>query len=261
MNPIFLSASIQPPGIYTPSEAEPGTGSYDTDRFAIRECTLQLLGEVLRKPEAPERKESNPKPEAFDQRAVCFGGHPRISPFVLHAAESLGSIEQVEIYQAGYFEPDMPEDHKRFQNFIWGDSRRWTKEARDRLSEPERKAARDESLAAMRSKMLGRWQCYCAGFFLGGKDGVEDEWDVFVREHPQALLFPVGSTGGAARYLWETKEHACLKSWQRSPLFHNRAEDLYASLGRNRSYRGVILAAFDLINSSEFSAGRAKESC
>ena len=41
-----------------------------------------------------------------------------------------------------------------------------------------------------------------AAVFIGGMDGLFEEWAIFLREHPGALVLPVASTEGAARLLW-----------------------------------------------------------
>jgi len=42
-----------------------------------------------------------------------------------------------------------------------------------------------------------------AAVFIGGMDGVEAEQKLFTDWHSHVRQYPVGSTGGAARRLWE----------------------------------------------------------
>jgi hypothetical protein len=42
-----------------------------------------------------------------------------------------------------------------------------------------------------------------AGIFIGGMDGVEEEFRLFRDTHPGAVLLPVASTGAAARLIYD----------------------------------------------------------
>lgn len=53
------------------------------------------------------------------------------------------------------------------------------------------------SLLLMREQMLSR-QDLVAAVFIGGMDGVEAEYGLFIRFHPQAKVLPVAAPGGAA---------------------------------------------------------------
>jgi hypothetical protein len=50
--------------------------------------------------------------------ALVFGGHPAISPLVHHAANSLGSIDNIVIYQSGFYRKFLPEAACKFPNLI-----------------------------------------------------------------------------------------------------------------------------------------------
>ena len=52
----------------------------------------------------------------------------------------------------------------------------------------------------MRQKMLSR-QDLAAAVFIGGMDGIEAEYDLFVRFHPEAKVLPIAAPGGAALVL------------------------------------------------------------
>jgi hypothetical protein len=41
-----------------------------------------------------------------------------------------------------------------------------------------------------------------AAVFIGGMDGVEEEWELFGQHFPDAPRIPVASTKGAAMLLW-----------------------------------------------------------
>ena len=37
---------------------------------------------------------------------------------------------------------------------------------------------------------------------MGGMEGVEQEYELFIKHHPTALVLPIASTGAAARVLY-----------------------------------------------------------
>jgi hypothetical protein len=54
----------------------------------------------------------------------------------------------------------------------------------------------------MRERMIGS-QDFAAGVFIGGMDGVEEEYKTFRRIHPDKPVYPIASTGAAALALYE----------------------------------------------------------
>jgi hypothetical protein len=61
---------------------------------------------------------------------------------------------------------------------------------------------REASLLKMREAMLSRSDLIAA-VFIGGMEGVEAEFDLFGRFHPEAKTLAVAAPGGAARQLAE----------------------------------------------------------
>lgn len=57
----------------------------------------------------------------------------------------------------------------------------------------------------MRLRMFNDHE-FKAGIFIGGMDGVEVEYEMFKSIHPRAMLFPVASTGAAAKIIYEGME-------------------------------------------------------
>ncbi|WP_459162062.1 SLOG domain-containing protein [Bradyrhizobium japonicum] len=54
----------------------------------------------------------------------------------------------------------------------------------------------------MRDQMLsGRFLC---GVFIGGMEGVEEEYGLFRRLHPSVPAFPVASTGAASEKIYRS---------------------------------------------------------
>ena len=50
--------------------------------------------------------------------------------------------------------------------------------------------------------MLGE-HTFAAGIFIGGMEGVEDEYAMFRQQHPNAKVLPVASTGAAAKIVYD----------------------------------------------------------
>jgi len=155
---IFLSASV--PVI--------GRGTYHetANPFLIQCAVRELVVALIR------------------QHKIVWGGHPAITPMIWAICEDLGVdySDSVILYQSNYFEDRFPEENQRFGNVV--------------LTEavPQNLGA---SLLHMREEMLSR-EDLKAAVFIGGMDGVEAEYDLFVRFHPRAKILPVAAPGGAA---------------------------------------------------------------
>jgi hypothetical protein len=123
---------------------------------------------------------------AFGHKRLVWGGHPAITPMMWAACENMGInyATTVHLYQSRFFAEMYPEENKRFQNVTYV------------------RAGRDieQSLAFMRSAMMRDYR-YEAGVFIGGKSGVEIEFDLFRRAHPRAAAIIFPSTGGASMLL------------------------------------------------------------
>ncbi|WP_454878504.1 SLOG domain-containing protein [Serratia inhibens] len=158
MSAIFLSASV--PLI--------GRGDYHetANPFLIQCAVRELVIAVIR------------------QHKIVWGGHPAITPMMWSICEDLGIdySESVVLYQSNFFQDRFPEENQRFRNVVLTDA------------VPEDCAA---SLSRMREQMLSR-EDLAAAVFIGGMDGVEAEYDLFVRFHPEAKVLPVAAPGGAA---------------------------------------------------------------
>lgn len=164
--PVFLSGSVPDP--------LRDAAYFQTARPArIREAVTQLARVVL--------------PHGL----LVFGGHPAFSPLVLTVAQQLGAVGRVVIYQSEFFASKVPQDSMAFPNLKWT---------------PEVGGDRGErSLERMREEMLGAYG-FGAGFFVGGMHGIEDEFAMFARLRAGVPAYPVASTGGAARMLFDRGE-------------------------------------------------------
>ncbi len=161
---IFLSASVP----------EPGNKFYEAlDVIAIRDAVIALASAVL----------VNPKYH------LIWGGHPSITPLITLVLDryDLKMSDRVTLYQSEHFRKLFPPENKDVGNRII----------------TEDKGDYEESLKLMHEKMIGD-NDYVAAVFIGGKDGVLEEFELFQNYHPDALILPIASTGAASRNLYET---------------------------------------------------------
>lgn len=156
---IFLSASI-------PLPARNPEYILTADIVAIRDAIKSMVTEVLPK------------------GRVVFGGHPAITPLIALLLENMDASlgKRVALYQSRFFEKEFIQENEdffdvRFIDEVLGD--------------------RGKSLAEMRRRMFEDTK-FDAGVFIGGMEGVEDEYAVFRNMHPSAKLYPIASTGAAA---------------------------------------------------------------
>lgn len=162
---IFLSASV-------PLE-ERHPKYYDTaDIIAIRDAVIALTQVVL-----PHHR-------------LIWGGHPSITPLINYVMEKfeLNIQAHVTLYQTLFFEKLFPADNNKFENIIFTEN----------FNDP------NLSVANMRKRIFSE-NDFAAGVFIGGMDGIDIEFDLLRDYHPKALLFPVASTGAAARIVYNEK--------------------------------------------------------
>lgn len=117
------------------------------------------------------------------RRLLVWGGQPAITPMIWAVAEGLG-VEYgswVRLYQSEHFEDEYPEDNERFRNVTYTE---------------DVKGDREGSLRVMRERMFSDFN-YTAGVFIGGMDGVVQEFDLLMKLQPKATALPILSTGGA----------------------------------------------------------------
>jgi hypothetical protein len=161
---IFLSASVPLPG------RDP-TYLKTADAIAIREAVKGLVLVLL---------ERNGR--------LVFGGHPAITPLVrlLFNEAHRSPREYVTLYQSALFERAFPRDNAAFENTV---------------VVPAVDGDRERSLWRMRHQMLSE-QGYSCGVFVGGMEGVIDEYMMFRDLQPRLATFPIASTGAAAAMLY-----------------------------------------------------------
>lgn len=160
---IFLSASIP--------FRERHEKYYNTaDIIAIRDSVIALASLVIPK------------------YRLIWGGHPSITPIIYYVLEKfeIDIQSHVKLYQSKHFEKIFPIENKEFE----------TVEITEDLGELK------PSLRLMREKMLGE-NAFEAGVFIGGMDGIEDEYNLFRELNPNAILLPIASTGAAAKIIYD----------------------------------------------------------
>lgn len=161
---VFLSASIP--------LVERHPSYYETaDVIAIRDCVSSLAKIILPK------------------FRLVWGGHPSITPLISSVLESLkvDIEEHVYLYQSEHFRKIFPVENEKFS---------------ESLIVTDDIGSRDESLALMRERMIVN-NDFIAGIFVGGMEGVEDEFELFTQSHPEAMVLPMASTGAAALGIYE----------------------------------------------------------
>lgn len=117
------------------------------------------------------------------RRLLVWGGHPAITPMIWIVAQDINVDygKWVCLYQSNHFKDDFPEDNERFQNIIY------TNEVDN---------DREKSLLAMRERMFSDHD-FSAAVFIGGMEGIVQEFDMFQHFQPKAAVIPIVSTGGA----------------------------------------------------------------
>jgi SLOG cluster3 family len=164
---VFLSASVPLP---TRNERYYSTA----DVVGIREAVKALLISVL------------------PQGTIVFGGHPAITPMASILTRELfpNRIEHLVLYQSLEFEGRFPPEVLDFSRVTY-------------TSKSE--AGQTDSLRIMRERMIGDY-IYDAAIFIGGMEGVVEEFEMFKAAHPKAKLLPLASTGAAALEIFNSGE-------------------------------------------------------
>jgi hypothetical protein len=163
---VFLSA-----GVPLPPPARHEMYFATADVVAIRDSIRALVTAIL-----PEGK-------------LVFGGHPAITPMVrlMIRDKKLSVRERLVLYQSRFFRDAFPPEVKEFENLVLVDAIQGNLAA---------------SLRMMREQMI-RSERFSAGIFVGGMEGVEEEYEIFRRIHPNAPAYPIASTGAAARVIFD----------------------------------------------------------
>lgn len=164
MKKIFLSASI-------PSPLRNGKYYGTADFIAIRESVRALAMVVIPK------------------TILVWGGHPAITPIISNVLKAMNSDIQkhVLVYQSRFFEEKFPKENDNIGQIV----------LTDKVEDD-----RGKSLLLMREKMIKENE-YTAGIFIGGMEGVEEEFDMFSKQHTNSIFMPIATTGAAAKIIYE----------------------------------------------------------
>lgn len=129
------------------------------------------------------------------RRRLVWGGHPAITPIVWSVASShkVDYGKWAVLYQSLHFGERFPDDNKQFKNTRYVEAATGT----DTQNEEEQKSA---SLKMMRHTMFSENEFETA-IFIGGMEGIFQEFEMFGELCPNARRIPLISTGGAAREL------------------------------------------------------------
>ena len=203
---VFLSASIPMPGrdkIYLES----------ADVIAIRECIKALVAVTIPK------------------FTLIWGGHPSITPLIRLLAESHPKdvVDHFVLYQSTVFKTIAPKDNEFFRRVIWVEGAEYG--AKDLAG----------SLDILRRRMITEPN-YVAGIFVGGMEGIENEFDLFLKVRPKIPAFPIASTGGAAGILFDKWREplslkADLKTEVAYPYLFRRLLDIPATRPESPRFR------------------------
>ena len=166
---IFLSASMP--------NKEKNLKFFETaDFIAIRDAVVALVNALI------------------PHYCLVWGGHPAITPIIheIFRKRNFSYNDYISVYQSEIFVGQMPQENFDFDNIIITDAVRLDNGAIDK----------DKSLALMRKRMLTDNPIY-ASVFIGGMEGVLEEYKLVKKYAPKAKIFPIASTGAAARFLYD----------------------------------------------------------
>lgn len=183
MKSIFLSASI-------PVKERDAKYLETVDVTSIRDSVLALVEVCIK---------NNIK--------IVWGGHPAITPLVYQAVKQISKNDDspdyhfanktiiqkhVRLFQSDHFRNNYPKDNEFFENITF------TECCEDR----------SKSLMLMRQRMIES-EDFLVGVFIGGMEGVEEEYLLFKEKHPNALCLPIASTGAAAEIIFNSNRDNC----------------------------------------------------
>lgn len=118
---------------------------------------------------------------------ITFGGHPAITPLIsLYVRHSGQQLDRVQVFQSDFFRSALPKENDAF--------------VRIRIT-PAVGNSRDRSLTRMRREMIAS-EDFDAMVIIGGMEGIYEEVSIFRTLHSTKPIFPIASTGAAARILF-----------------------------------------------------------
>jgi hypothetical protein len=126
------------------------------------------------------------------RRLLVWGGQPAITPIIWEAARRLDVRYErsVLLYQSAFFKDRYPQANIRFDNWV---------------EVPAVEGDQRASLKLMRERMFSD-HSYEAAVFIGGMEGVIDEFELLQDLAPEATLVPLAAPGGVSRDLFDRVE-------------------------------------------------------
>lgn len=120
-----------------------------------------------------------------------FGGQPAITSLVWSVAKDFSTETKplITIYQSRYFEGKTPREVDYFENIVW------TERVENNLP---------ASLEKMRRQMFSENETIAA-IFIGGSNGIRDEYKLLKDISPQTRMLPFASTGGVSKKMYESE--------------------------------------------------------
>lgn len=121
---------------------------------------------------------------------LLFGGHPTITSLVFMIARELRVQDSLLVFQSAWFRnqklPEVDEiEREKLGQLVW------TPEAH----------TRDHSLRIMRDGMIDSARVCAGALFIGGMEGILDEYELVKMRAPDLPCIPVTGPGGAAARL------------------------------------------------------------
>lgn len=138
---------------------------------------------------------------------LVFGGHPAITPLIDLLAPKSDRSELI-VYQTEYFQGGFPSELIKFINV---------------RETPVRNDSAKDSLEFMREEMISSYD-FESAIFIGGMEGVEQEFEIFRKTHPTKPCYPIASTGAAALLIYERfcpESHNLLNNLRYLSLFRS----------------------------------------
>lgn len=170
---VFLSASIPDPDRWD--------GHFDA--FAITDAVVATARSVF-----------------HEGGQILTAAHPTVAPLILQVADGFpvgeNSTQRVLLYQSELFRSVIPDATREMMSRAYVEVV-WTPAAPGDVPEPE---SWNRSLDVMRSRMMTETPIVAA-VFIGGMEGITDEFERIREHHPDALTYSLGMPGGAAAQL------------------------------------------------------------
>ncbi|MEZ8273230.1 hypothetical protein AB6C54_18600 [Vibrio splendidus] len=117
---------------------------------------------------------------------LVWGGHPAITPMIESICLDMNCNykEHVLVYQSKFFEGMFPSSNKSFESI------KYTK----------KHSSIEKSLFVMRREMISR-ENIVAAVFIGGMEGIFQEYKLFSKYQRDKVVIALGITGGATQVL------------------------------------------------------------